>query len=196
MSKRRPVEIAVPEAPPKRKAALWMRVSTEDQHPENQELALGAAAERAGDEVVTKYLLHGVSAYKGEHRADLARMLADAQAGQFDVLYVAALDRLDRESAIGPFLILKQLKDRGVDVVSLAEPWASMTGAFADLFALLVGWFANFESSRRSERVRAGLARRTAAGLPVGRQVGAVDKTRRRRSGYVARHERARKAKR
>jgi len=46
------------------------------------------------------------------------------------------------------------------------------------------------ESARRSERIRAGLERRRAAGKPVGRQPGATDKTQRKRSGYVARWER------
>ena len=47
------------------------------------------------------------------------------------------------------------------------------------------------ESNRKSERIKAALAKRKAAGLPVGRQPGAVDKTKRKRSGYVARYEKA-----
>jgi len=47
------------------------------------------------------------------------------------------------------------------------------------------------ESSGRFERIRAGLARRKALGLPVGRQPRARDRGKRRRSGYVARWERA-----
>jgi len=43
------------------------------------------------------------------------------------------------------------------------------------------------ESSRRSERIRAGLARKRAADpdFKQGRQPGATDKKRRNRSGYV-----------
>ncbi len=37
--------------------------------------------------------------------------------------------------------------------------------------------------------MKAGLERRKAEGLPVGRQPGAMDKTPRRRSGYVAAYE-------
>jgi DNA invertase Pin-like site-specific DNA recombinase len=50
------------------------------------------------------------------------------------------------------------------------------------------------ESKRRSERVKAALARRKAEGKPVGRQPGAADKTPRKRSGYVARWERERQS--
>jgi len=56
----------------------------------------------------------------------------------------------------------------------------------------VMAWVARMESQRRSERVRAGLARRRAQGLPVGRQPGAKDTRPRKRSGYVARWERAR----
>lgn len=174
------------------RAALWLRVSTEDQHTENQEVWLRDMALRAGHTVVEVYRLSGKSALKGEHRADLKVALADARAGKFEVLYVWALDRLDRETAIGPFQLLKEFKTYGVDVVSHTEPWASTAGPFADLLTLMVGWFANFESVRRGERIRAGLARRRAEGKPVGRQLGATDKSERRKAGYYARHEKGR----
>lgn len=53
---------------------------------------------------------------------------------------------------------------------------------------------ADEESQRRSALTKAGIARRKAAGLPVGRQPGAADKKPRKRSGYVARWERERAA--
>jgi len=59
----------------------------------------------------------------------------------------------------------------------------------------VMAWVARMESQRRSERVRAGLARRRAQGLPVGRQPGAKDTRPRKRSGYVARWERDRAGK-
>jgi DNA invertase Pin-like site-specific DNA recombinase len=48
------------------------------------------------------------------------------------------------------------------------------------------------ESRRRSERVKAGLARRKAEGKLVGRRAGSQDRKLRRRSGYYARWERVR----
>ena len=75
--------------------------------------------------------------------------------------------------------------------MSLTEPWASTDGPFADLLTLLVRWFANFESQRRSERIKAGLERRKAQGGHVGRKTGAKDRGKRRRSGYYKRWESA-----
>ena len=45
------------------------------------------------------------------------------------------------------------------------------------------------ESARRSERVKAGLARRAAEGKPIGGKPGRKDKKPRRRSGYVKARE-------
>ena len=141
----------------RKRAALWLRVSTADQHTENQEASLRQMAEQRGYDVVRVFRLDGLSAYKGDHRPMLEECLDAAHRGAIGVLLVWALDRLDRESPTGPFEILRRFKAAGCEVVSLTEPWASTDGPFADLLALLVGWFANFESVRRSERIRAGL---------------------------------------
>jgi DNA invertase Pin-like site-specific DNA recombinase len=49
----------------------------------------------------------------------------------------------------------------------------------------LAGWMAEREPARRSERIKAGLARRRAEGKAAGRQAGAKDKGKRRRSRCV-----------
>lgn len=56
-----------------------------------------------------------------------------------------------------------------------------------ELLVGIFGWMAAQESKRRSARIRAGLARRKAQGLPVGGRVsGAKDKRKRSSDGYVA----------
>ena len=54
------------------------------------------------------------------------------------------------------------------------------------MLVAFAGWMAQVESRRRGERTKAGLAKRRAAGLPVGRRPGAADKGKRRGSDYVA----------
>ena len=170
-------------------AALWLRVSGPDQHLANQEIQLCEWAERRDLRVVRTFRLKRASAFKGEHRSALDEAVTAAHQGEFQVLLVWALDRLDRESPVGPFEIMQRFKSAGCDVLSLTEPWAAMDGPFSNLMTLIVGWFANFESQRRSERIKAGLERRKAQGLPIGRQPGAKDRKKRKRSGYVARWE-------
>ena len=84
---------------------------------------------------------------------------------------------------------LKQ-PDAGGALVSLQESWVETSGELRDLLLSIVGWVANFESRRRSERIKAGLDRRRAAGLTVGRKPGAKDRKPRRVSGYYVRHGR------
>jgi DNA invertase Pin-like site-specific DNA recombinase len=77
-------------------------------------------------------------------------------------------------------------------VVSVKESWLTGAPEIQDVLVAFAGWMAQQESARRSERIRAGLARRKAQGKPVGRQPGAKDKGNRKRSGYLARWERER----
>jgi putative DNA-invertase from lambdoid prophage Rac len=169
------------------RAALWCRVSTSEQTPANQLGPLRAEAERRGLEVVREFELQE-SAFNGKHRRELGRLVADASA--YDVVIVWALDRLSREGIEATFAALRRLRERGVRVISLQEPWAESTGDAGELLMAVAAWVARMESQRRSERTKAGLARRKAAGLPVGRQPGAKDRRPRKVSGYFERYGR------
>jgi len=63
---------------PKR-AALYLRVSTGEQTTDNQRLALEAACEQRGWQVVTTYADPGISGAKGrDERPEFDRMLKEA----------------------------------------------------------------------------------------------------------------------
>ena len=84
---------------PKR-AALYLRVSTDGQTPENQRRALKAVAAHRGWTVVATYDDNGVSGAKGrDRRPGLDAMLTDATRGRFNVAMVWAMDRLGRSLA-------------------------------------------------------------------------------------------------
>jgi DNA invertase Pin-like site-specific DNA recombinase len=171
-------------------AAVWLRVSTDEQDHENQLPALQAFAAHHGYEIVQVYELDD-SAWKDDaggplYRATLKRTIADAHAGQFKVLAVWALDRLTRLGAEDALRLIRLFRQAGATVVSVQEPWLNSSPEIADVLVAFAGWNAQQESRRKSERVKIALAKRKAAGLPVGRQPGAKDKRARRRSGYVA----------
>jgi DNA invertase Pin-like site-specific DNA recombinase len=89
--------------------------------------------------------------------------------------------------------LLRRFHQARAPVWSLREPWTETADAHtAELLGAIYAWMARAESARRSERVKAGLARRKAEGKPVGRRAGSQDRRPRRRSGYVARWERER----
>src|SRR5207342_2420092 len=107
-----------------------------------------------------------------EYQRALKQALADAHAGKFKVLIVWALDRIVRDDEGGAEAI----------VVSVQEPWLNGAGEVQDILVAFAGWVAQRESARKSERIRNGLDRRRAEGKPVGRQPGAADKKKRKRS--------------
>jgi putative DNA-invertase from lambdoid prophage Rac len=111
------------------------------------------------------------------------------------VLLCWALDRISREGVEVTLGILRRFHAAGAPVWSLRESWTETADPhMAELLASIYAWMAKAESTRRSERTKAGLARRRAEGKPVGRQPGAKDTRPRKRSGYVARWEREREA--
>lgn len=179
---------------PPTQAALWLRASNDDQHPENQRPDLERLARARGLDVVQVYELDG-SAWTGEHRRAFERALVDAHQGRYQVLLVWAVDRLSREGIEATLRAVRQLGERGVTVISHEEPWLNGTSEVTELLLAVAAWVAHQESKRRSRRIKAGVARRRAEGKPVGRQAGAKDKKQRKRSGYYARWERERAAK-
>ncbi len=95
-------------------------------------------------------------------------MLEGAHRGEFSVLVVWAVDRLCRQGIEELLRLFRELRERNVSLVSHQEPWLNGTDATSELLAAVAAWVATQESVRRSERTRAGLARRKAQGKPIG----------------------------
>ncbi len=169
------------------RAALWCRVSTTQQDTENQLIALRAWAERRETPVVKTFMVEE-SAWKGAQHPALKAAMESARMGEYDTLLVWSLDRLSREGPEAMLGCLRRFRELGVTVELLQEPWVNGPPEMQELLASIMGWIAGVESTRRSERVRAGLARRKAAGQPIGRLPGAKDRRPRKVSGYHARY--------
>jgi DNA invertase Pin-like site-specific DNA recombinase len=167
-------------------AAIWARVSTDEQTPDNQLPELERFCEHHGYEITRRYVLSDVSAYNGGHREHLKAMLDDAYRGEFKVLVVWAVDRICREGIEELLRIIRELRERGCRLVSVQEPWLNGSDATTELLVSIAGWVAHQESARRSERVKAGLARRRAEGKPMGGAASKRGKDKRKRSteGY------------
>jgi DNA invertase Pin-like site-specific DNA recombinase len=100
------------------KAAIYARVSTFDQEPENQLAELRRYADARGW-TATAYVDKGVSGAK-DKRPALDQLVADARRRRFDVLVVWRLDRLGRNLR-HLILLLDELNAVGVAFVSLGE---------------------------------------------------------------------------
>ena len=150
-----------------KKCAIYARVSTPDQCIDNQLYDLRLFAQQRGFEVACEYIDVGVSGSKAR-RPGLDAMLRDARKRKFEVVIVAAFDRLARSTK--HFLcVVDELDSLGVEFISRRENIAT-DGAMGRLFLTIISSIAELESDLIKERIRAGMRRRKLDGLPVGRQ--------------------------
>jgi DNA invertase Pin-like site-specific DNA recombinase len=151
-----------------RRAAIYVRVSTDKQTIENQLCELRRIAERRGWEVVHEYHDAGISGSKGrEVRPGLDEMLNDAQRRRFDIVMAWAIDRLGR-SLIDLLGTIQALEACGVDLY-LDQQSIDTTTPAGRLMFQITGAFAEFERSMIRQRVRAGLKRAVDSGKRLGR---------------------------
>lgn len=158
---------------PKR-AAIYARVSTDQQTTENQLIELRAVAQRTGWEVVGEYVDRGVSGAKGrEQRPQFDAMLKAATRREFDVIAAWSVDRLGR-SLQHLVSFLDEIHGKRVDLYLHQQGIDTTTAGGKALFQMC-GVFAEFERAMIQERVLAGLKRARAAGKRLGRpMVGAA----------------------
>lgn len=147
------------------RAAIYARVSTTDQEPENQLIGLRRYVE-AREWTAVEYVDKGVSGAKNSRPA-LDRLVKDAKRRKFDVLVVWRLDRLGR-SLRHLILLLDDLQAIRVAFVSLSEGIDATTPA-GRLQLHVLAAIAEFERARIAERVKAGLVRARANGKRLGR---------------------------
>ncbi len=148
-----------------KRAALYMRVSTVDQHPETQLLDLRQMAAQRGLEITQEYTdrISGVKA----KRPGLDQMMIDARHGGFDVVLVWASDRIAR--SVKHFLeVLDELNRLGVEYISLREN-IDTGGPLGRAIIVIVAAIAELERSLIIERVRAGMRRARLDGTHIGR---------------------------
>ena len=141
-----------------KRAAMYLRVSTDDQTVENQRRELTAAATARGWTVVAEYADEGISGAKGrDGRPQLDLLLKDAVRRRFDVAMVWAVDRLGRSL---PDLIasMQELHGAKVDLFMLQQGIDTTTPGGKAMFQML-GVFGEFERAMIQARVKAGMSR-------------------------------------
>jgi len=151
-----------------KRAAIYVRVSTDKQTIDNQVQVLRQIAERRGWQVAEQYSDAGISGSKGrDGRPGLDQMLKDAQRRKFDVIMAWAIDRLGR-SLIDLLGTIQTLEACGVDLY-LDQQSIDTTTPAGKLMFQVTGAFAEFERSMIRQRVNAGLKRAVEAGKTLGR---------------------------
>jgi DNA invertase Pin-like site-specific DNA recombinase len=149
-----------------KRAALYLRVSSVDQHPETQLLDLRQMAVQRGYQIVAEFT-DKLSSMKAK-RPGLEDLMCAARRGKFDIVLVWASDRIAR-SARHLLEILDELNRLGVKFASFREP-IDTDGPLGRAIVIIIGAVAELERNLIVERVRAGMRRARFEGRRIGRK--------------------------
>jgi DNA invertase Pin-like site-specific DNA recombinase len=140
-------------------------VSTGDQHLETQLLDLRELAKQRGLEIVREYS-DVISGAKSK-RPGLDQLMSDARRRRFDVVLVAAFDRIARN--VRHFLeVLDELSHLDIQFISLREN-IDTGGPLGRAMLTIIGAISELERSLIVERVKAGMRRAKLEGRRIGR---------------------------
>ncbi len=154
------------------KVAIYARVSTADQNPEAQLLALREYAAQRGFTIYKEYIDH-VSGNLERHAAKrhdnqaYRELMEDVARRVVGCVIVWKYDRFARSLSV-LVSALQQFHSLGVDFISYTQN-IDTTTPMGRLFYHIIGSFAEFEREMIVERVRAGLANAKAKGKVLGR---------------------------
>jgi putative DNA-invertase from lambdoid prophage Rac len=155
----------------RRRAAIYCRVSTDDQSCERQERDLSEFASRAGYDVVG--IWKEVASGTKNDRAERKKLLAKAQTRAIDLILVTELSRWGRSltDLVGT---VEFLESRGVSLLTQSGLQFDLATAQGRLIASIFGAIAEFEAELIRERIKSGLANAKAKGKKLGRQPGVI----------------------
>jgi len=155
-----------------KRAALYLRVSSVDQHPETQLYDLRQLAAQRGLEIVKEYT-DRISGAKAR-RPGLDELMRDGRRGRFDVVLVWASDRIAR--SVKHFLeVLDELNRLEIEFVSFREN-IDTGGPLGRAIVVIIAAIAELERSLIVERVRAGMRRARLEGRHIGRNPLIIDR--------------------
>ena len=141
------------------KVAIYLRVSTEEQIPENQKRECIEFAENRGYEVEGIYL-EKLSGYKQIIRPEYEKVKEKARKGEINAVIVWALDRWvrNRDTLLED---VTTLRSYGCKLHSVKEAWleainieGSLGRTIQEFLLGILGSIAEMESQRKSERVK------------------------------------------
>lgn len=149
-------------------AFVYLRVSTDQQDADNQRQGISAYIEKLGVKQIVTY--EDTASGKTPWRSrKIATILKAAAPGQ--LLIVAEISRLAR-STLQVLEILTEAAERGL-IVHVVKSNLIMDGSMqSKIIATVLGLAAEIEREFIAARTTEALARRRAAGLPMGRPAG------------------------
>lgn len=147
-------------------AAMYLRVSTEEQTTENQRRELAALARFRKLHVVQTF--DETASGSSSRRPKMLELMVACRAGTVRWVLVWSLDRIGR-SMVDNITRVMELDRLGVHIVSLREPWLDTSGPTRMLLLAIFSWVAEQERAQIVERTKAGMNRARARGVHCGR---------------------------
>ena len=155
----------------KKKAAIYIRVSTDAQREEGY--SIDAQKEMLTAYCVSKglknydYYIDGGFTGSNIERPELRRLINDVNNGVIECVLVYKLDRLSRSQKDTLYLIEDVFNPHGVDFISLNESMDTST-PLGRLMLGILSAFAQLERENIRERTRMGMKERVKSGLWMG----------------------------
>jgi len=146
----------------------YIRVSQEDEHPENQKHAILEYCAKQGYRLIDIKEDIGVSgAISPFNRKGFKEVLDNLD--NADGIIVYALDRIAR-SLTELYEVVKEFQKRGKVIISVRESWLNQIDPkIRELIIMILGWAAEMEREFIRERTREALRRLKAEGKRIGR---------------------------
>lgn len=146
---------------------IYARISTVDQHTDNQVLAINNHGYDIPEHRVVRETVSG--SVLAQDRVGLSELI-NIRMETGDTLVVLKLDRLGRDM-IDVMTTLQLLQDRNISVISLDLGTIDLNSPSGKLQVQILSCMAEFERNRIRERTMEGLARARAQGKLLGRPV-------------------------
>lgn len=150
----------------------YVRVSTNKQDVENQKFEIANYAKK-NNIVIDKWFEEVVSGTKDPDKRKLGKILNHAKSG--DIIICTEISRLGR-SLFMVMQILNMCMSNNINVYTVKENYKLGTDISSAILAFAFSLAAQIERDLLSQRTKAGLARRKAEGVKLGRPVGSKNK--------------------
>ena len=145
--------------------AIYIRVSTDKQTPENQLEPCKNFCKEKGFDIFGKFVDVDKSAYHNVYRKEYEKVKTLIQSNKIDGVVVWALDRWTRRGAKEVQNTLTFFSTYDCKLYSVQEYWVEqlmnlprgLGEIFGPLMYQILGWIAQQESQHKSERVKASL---------------------------------------
>lgn len=149
------------------KIAIYARVSTDDkdQNPERQKLACENYCDLHKHEILSYHQDFCSGNTNPYERGGFKSIFLDKP----EAIVIYEISRFSREHPSKVMRRLKELKDKGIKIISITEPAFNMEGEMSDLLQYIMTWFNNYYLQNLKRAVKSGLDKARKDGKTLGR---------------------------